>query len=92
MDFQSSKEFWPGPAPVYYNAPILSMALLVHLLEKSHMELRTKILGYNASVSRSGFIDTKNGYVVTSPRALKLAIAKSEDRQKEARGRGSRAH
>lgn len=46
-------------------------------------ELHTKILGWDATASSSGFVDTKNGCVATFPRELKLAAAKSEKTEKQ---------
>lgn len=46
-------------------------------METRRIELRNQILGSDATVGKSGFIDTHNGCVVTSQCALELATNKA---------------
>ena len=47
-------------------------------LKQKQEEMRDTILGCNATIARSGFIDTTKGAVVTSTKALELARRKHD--------------
>ena len=60
----------PRPATAEPNAKIMSVEELCSAFQEKQEALRRAILGSDATITRSGFIDKV--FVVTSSRALKL--------------------
>ena len=63
----------PRPASAEPYANIMSVEELCFAFEEKQKALRSSVLGSEATLTRSGFIDTSKGFVVTSSRALELA-------------------
>ena len=64
----------PRPATVEAGAEIMSIDELYSGFQKKQKSLRNAVLGSDATITRSGFIDTSKGSVVNSARALELAL------------------
>lgn len=67
----------------YHNFPIITTDKPIFYLEKRFVELRNEVQGSDASIGRSGFIDTENEYVGTSARVLQLEIEKDNEAEKK---------
>ena len=68
----------PRPGTSGENAVIMTAEELFVAFKQKQEEMRDTILGSNATISRSGFIDTTKGAVVTSAKALELARRKRD--------------
>lgn len=66
----------PRPVNADNLTEMLTVDELERLFEAKRQILRTKVLGEDTVISKSGFVDTSNGAVLTSVRALALAEGK----------------
>ena len=69
---------YPRPATTSADARIMSVEELQAAFQEKRKVLRDSIRGADATTTRSGFIDTSHGAVVTSSKALELAREKRD--------------
>jgi len=75
----------PRPASSEVDAPLLSVEALEKLFEQKQEEFRRKVLGSDATMTQSGFVDTTCGQVMTAPQVLALVREKCERGAKKAK-------
>ena len=71
------------PASMDNSNTVLSVEELENILEEKRREFRETILGWDATVCSNGFVDTTQGAVLTSSRALNLARLKKGKTMRE---------
>ena len=69
----------PRPITSHENSVIMTAEELFVAFEEKQEEMQDTVLGSDSRITRSGFIDTTKGAVVTSTKALELARRKHDD-------------
>ena len=74
----------PLPESSAEDAKIIGVEELFAMLKKRREEMRSTVLGSDAKITQSGFINTEHGCVVTTKDAMELAVKKAEmDKRKK---------